>query len=116
MKTIKALVSEFFPDLDIEEAREFAGQVNARNTVTACHFCNATTSRMRAPQSMREIIESAAGDRGTALKNVGDVCQQILRNKKESVKWKLESVREAFDREVKPDLKDRRSITSGSIT
>ena len=116
MKDIKALVSEFFPDLDVEEAREFAGQVDDRNTVTACHFCNATTSRMQSPQSMREIIESAGGDRDTTLKNVGDACKQVLRHKKESVKWKLKSVRQAFDRDVKPDLESRRSIISGCTT
>ena len=116
IKDIKALVGEFFPDLGVEEVKELANQIDVRNTVTACHFCNATTSRMQSLQSMREIIESAAGGRDTTLKNVGDACKQILRHKKDSVKWKLKSVRHAFDRKVKPGLETRRSIISEGST
>ena len=116
IKDIKALVGKFFPDLDIEEAREFANQINDLNTVTACHFCNATTSRMRSAHSMREIIQSGAGDLETTVINVRAACEQVLRHKQKSVKWKLASVRQAFDREVKPNLEATRLMISEGAT
>lgn len=36
-----------FPDLAREQVKDRAGDIDAANTVTACSFCNSTTSRFR---------------------------------------------------------------------
>jgi hypothetical protein len=115
-KNIRALIGELFPGLDSAHSEALTYQVDEINTVTACHNCNHMTSQMKAPESMREIIESGAGDVVHTLENVREACGQILWHKRESVDWKLASVRQAFDRDVLPGLEATRlKISEGTV-
>jgi len=106
---ILASLAGRFPELSAAERAELAAQIDAANTVTACSFCNATTSRAQAPTSITALIETAPD--GTPE----EICRQvtaglhgILAAKRKEVEWKLASVRKAFDSRVAPSLADAR--------
>ncbi len=61
LKDIKHLVSEFFPELDATAQVKLARAIDAKNTVTACSFCNSSTSR-NVSISMRELVAAAVSD------------------------------------------------------
>ena len=45
---IERALTARFPDLDASRVAELAHRIDQANTVTACSFCNSTTSRTRA--------------------------------------------------------------------
>jgi hypothetical protein len=100
---IQEAVADRFPEMSVQERSEFAGRIDAANTVTACSFCNATTSRTRHHQSMQELI-AAPGSPEEVFNAVTVVLAEILVSKRATVAWKLESVRVAFDADVAPNL------------
>ena len=59
LRQISANLAHRFPGLSPAERAELAARIDAANTVTACSFCNATTSRAQAPASMTSLIETA---------------------------------------------------------
>jgi len=73
----------------------FAKELDAINTVTACQFCNSTTSRDASDESMGAIIKDATS-KEEMIKNLSKICSKVLTKKKETVIWKLESVQQAF--------------------
>jgi len=98
-----------FPGLSAAERAELAAQIDAANTVTACSFCNATTSRAQAPTSMTALIETAPdGTPEEIRRHVTAGLDGILAAKRKEVAWKLASVRKAFDSRVAPGLADAR--------
>lgn len=98
-----------FPGLSAVEVAELAGLIDAANTVTACSFCNATTSRAQAPVSMTSIIEAAPdGPPEQVFSHVTAGLGAILAGKRRDVAWKLASVRKVFDSQVAPRLADAR--------
>lgn len=50
------------PDLPQARLEELARAIDAANTITACSFCNSTTSRGRVPVGMKEAIEAGPDD------------------------------------------------------
>src|SRR5579884_1984776 len=54
LKAIREAVRSRFPDLTPGELVSLVEGIDEANTVTACSFCNATTSRDRAEQTMEE--------------------------------------------------------------
>ena len=98
LRDIRGLVKERFPELD-EEAREaLALQIDMLNTVTCCSFCNSTTSRDASPISMVDLV-FAPGTCEEVVSAVRDEAARVLARKRGDVAWKLNSVREAFERE-----------------
>jgi hypothetical protein len=59
VKQISASLAGRFPRLGAAEVALLAAEIDAANTVTACSFCNSTTSRDRAAVSMTKLIETA---------------------------------------------------------
>ncbi|HEU5386303.1 MAG TPA: hypothetical protein VFV73_10415 [Streptosporangiaceae bacterium] len=98
-----------FPDLSPDEIAELAARIDAANTVTACSFCNATTSRAQAPTSMTSLIETAPDGTPEQIHcHVTAGLNDILTAKRQDVTWKLLSVRKAFESRVAPALADAR--------
>jgi len=108
LSAVRTAVQDRFPDLSPIELALLVEQIDKANTVTACSFCNATTSRDRAEQSMAEVL-AVPGTPEVVLAHVGAVTVEILERKRRVVSWKLESVRAAFESMVVPGLEAART-------
>jgi hypothetical protein len=97
LKDIRIVVAECFPDISGIDRETLSKAIDAANTVTACGFCNSTTSRDSNQTSMSDLIRESAGQPGDVLARITAALQPILERKRADVKWKLESVRKAFD-------------------
>jgi hypothetical protein len=108
---ILASLAGRFPGLSAAERAEIAAQIDAANTVTACSFCNATTSRAQAPTSMTSLIETAPDGTPEEIRcHVTAGLDSILTAKRKDVTWKVASVRKAFESRVAPRLADARAL------
>jgi hypothetical protein len=99
LKQIKGSLSNKYPNYTVDEIVTLSKKLDALNTVTACQFCNSTTSRDVCDLSMEDLIHNGANEIET-LKAVESACFQILETKKKKVAWKLASVKEAFEKHV----------------
>ncbi|HEY6788224.1 MAG TPA: hypothetical protein VI365_13040 [Trebonia sp.] len=108
---IKDSLRARFPAVSSTEIIQLAASIDTANTVTACSFCNSTTSRDQAPVSMTELIQTAPdGPLDAVLKLVTAALESILVGKKRDVLWKLASVRRAFDTHAAPALEEARLV------
>lgn len=64
LRSIRSALSQRLPQVAPGELAELSRRIDEANTVTACSFCNSTTSRDLAPKSMQDLIAEAAA--GTA--------------------------------------------------
>jgi hypothetical protein len=110
---ILAALTDKWPMRDADELRELVTRLDALNTVTACSFCNSTTSRTQAPMGLREVIASAPEDIEGLVRAVEEAVGAALARKREDVAWKIASVRRAFDSQVAPLLQQARARRSG---
>ncbi len=97
IKEVREEVRRKFPSYSGVEVESLAREIDALNTVTACQFCNSTTSRFKSRVSMYELILSSEPTRESIIQNATTVCNEALKEKQSAVKWKIESVKEAFD-------------------
>lgn len=105
LKDIRKIVNEVFPELEVSEQSNLAGAIDAVNTVTACSFCNSSTSRDKSSISMKELVASAAGKSRNPIEiveMVSKATQEILKRKRADVDWKLKSIRSQYDKEFLP--------------
>jgi hypothetical protein len=110
-KQIKGSLIRRFPQLSMDEVVQLTKKMNAANTVTACSFCNSTTSRDQAPVSMTELIDTAPdGSCQQVLEHVTTALNDVLAGKRRDVRWKLDSVRKAFDVTVVAALEEARLL------
>lgn len=100
LKQICAAVSQRFPELSPVERESFSHRLDALNTVTACSFCNSTTSRDINIKTMTELLNETEGNLADIEAHISSHLQVILARKRKDVQWKLLSVREAFQNEV----------------
>lgn len=105
---IKAAVDIRFAHMAADERRDLATRIHEANIVTACQFCNSTTSRDRAPLTMEEAIAALPDDPEEALVALSERLQEILDAKRKKVEWKLRSVYRGFRERIEPGLLDRR--------
>jgi predicted phage-related endonuclease len=101
---IRQAISKRFPTLSNEQREELALRIDKANTVTACHFCNSTTSRYQNIVNLTQLISEAEGDADEVVNEVESKLKEILRYKQDDVRKKLESIREAFSSMIKPEL------------
>jgi hypothetical protein len=101
---IRQTISKRFPTLSNEQREELALRIDKANTVTACHFCNSTTSRYQNIVNMTQLISEAEGEADEVVNEVESKLKEILRYKQDDVRKKLESIREAFSSMIKPEL------------
>lgn len=100
LKSIKLAVSHRVPELASAESAELSARLDAMNTISACQFCNATTSRTRTDVSMSELITGAV-DVEAVEAAVRTACEAILDSKRADVRWKLASVRAAWSESIR---------------
>jgi len=105
---IKVAVDVRFGHLSAEQRTELAGHIHDANVVTACHFCNSTTSRNTAMFTMTEAIAALPDDPEEALAVLREKLQAVLVAKRKQCNWKLRSVYRAFKDEIRPELVKRR--------
>jgi hypothetical protein len=109
LRQITASLTSRFPGMTATGRADLAARIDAANTVTACSFCNATTSRGQAPISMASLIKQCPdGPPGQVYERITAGLAGILAAKRTDVAWKLASVRKAFDSDVAPRLAQAR--------
>lgn len=97
LKEIRLVVAERFPDLGRVERESLSKEIDAVNTITACSFCNSTTSRDSNSTSMSDLIRTSTGSPSEVVSQIASALQPILERKRSDVRWKLESVRKAYE-------------------
>ena len=83
LKDIRKTVEDIFPELGCNEQINLSSAIDAVNTVTACSFCNSTTSRDSSEISMKELVASAASKNrspSAVVEMVSKTTQEILNN------------------------------------
>jgi hypothetical protein len=115
-RAIRAAVAARYPNLATNDTEALAAVCDVANTVTACQFCNATTSRSRSPVTMTELIGAAPDDPTGLVESLSPALQQVLQRKRREVAWKLSSVRNAFENMVQPGLVARRAAISAEAS
>lgn len=97
IRELRAAVAARFPEINLEDRAKLVAEIDVANTVTACSFCNSTTSRDRHKSDMATLL-AVTGGPVEVLVAVRHELTQILERKRLDVRWKLASVRDAFDR------------------
>jgi len=108
-KELRVAVGVRFKELSPEEREQIVHLIDEANTVTACSFCNSSTSRDLHTKSMQEILQ-AEGSTGEVIGVVLSELAAVLEQKRAKVQWKLVSVREMFDRVIVPEWKREERI------
>jgi len=101
---IRVAVAQRFPELSPEEHELLVQRIDVANTITACSFCNSTTSRESHPKGMTQLIEETQGKPTEVVDTIVLELARILERKQADVLWKLQAVREAFEKIIEPEL------------
>ncbi len=113
LKQIEHTLRERFPEFAPDQVTELARSIDRANTVTAWSFCNSTTSRTRARIGMSEAIKNAPdGKPDQIFLAVISGFRRVIEDKLRDVRWKLPSVRRAFDEVVDPHLRSARAAAA----
>ncbi len=104
LNRIRDALAEHLPELPASDREALARRIDEANTVTACSFCNSTTSRNQAPVAMTAAIMAAPADPDAVFAAVTERLALALEVKRRDVGWKLAAVRKAFDDLVAPGL------------
>jgi hypothetical protein len=107
-RDIRAAVHKRFRELLDVKQEAITKTIDEMNTISACHFCNATTSRMQNQRGLDKVIAETPGDPEAFLESIQKVLKEVLERKRDTVQWKLGPVREAFNRAVLPELLEAR--------
>jgi len=97
-----------FSGVPRRELEEHAEQLERENMVTACAFCNSTTSRDKHSTTMEDLIADAGTTWEEVLSALQAEAKKILNRKRADVAWKLASIREHFEHELLPKLRRSR--------
>jgi hypothetical protein len=100
LKQIRESVEVGFPSLSREARMALAEEIDTLNTVTACSFCNSTTSRDVTHVSMSQMIVAAQGNSIDLLLGLKMELDEILGRKRKDVQWKLLSEKRAYEEHV----------------
>ncbi len=104
-----AVDTKFAGVMSAEDQSKLAHDIHEANIVTACQFCNSTTSRHRSPVTMEELIATGPVDPKGLYESVVQRLQAILDRKRSIVEWKLRATRDSFDEQIRPELERRRA-------
>jgi len=97
---IRASIDERFPTLPEADRETFAERLNEANTISACRFCNSTTSRDRYRKTMHDFIFEAKGDPEAVINQVISNLGEVLQAKQQAAKCKIDAIRIAFNEKV----------------
>lgn len=106
LKQIRSAVDARFPELTPAAREGFSQRIDTLNTVTACSFCNSTTSRDANKKTMAELLNEAQGTFEEMEAYIATELERVLERKRMDVQWKLSFVKEAFLREVHAKIID----------
>jgi hypothetical protein len=116
LREIKKTLAERFPTMSQIDLEVLSGRTDETDTISACSFCNSTTSRDHAAISMTEAIAGAPGGPAEDIyEHVTKDLAQILESKRADVAWKPSTVRAQFDKAVAPRLAASRSATGEDV-
>jgi hypothetical protein len=104
----RSAVAACFGRLNPSARRALSDRAARTNLVTACQFCNSTTSRDIAPFTMDDPIADLPDDPDEAVARLAQELQPILESKRRIAQWKLRSVHRAFCDDIGPSLLRRR--------
>ncbi len=107
LNQVRTILAGRFPQLPSGRIEDLARRIDEANTVTACSFCNSTTSRDHNPEDMASLL-LLANEPDEAVGRAIDKLNEVLLRKRSDVKWKIESVRGEFHRGVEPSLLEKR--------
>jgi hypothetical protein len=107
---IRIALTEKFPEAAKDEIDRIAHEINLANMISACSFCNSTTSRARSPKGMAKLIAESGATPEEVVRGVTQYLGEIWNKKRKTVLTKLESIREAFEEQVKPALIKARCV------
>ena len=107
---VRQAITQRFPELPAQEQEKIARCIDEMNTITACQFCNSTTSQSRHEKSMTRLIRETEGDVEQFLSGIMTELRFVLERKQADIQWKLQAVRKAFDEHVRPSLIRKRSV------
>lgn len=113
LREIRLAVAVHFPQLALAEQDRLSRDIDAVNTVTACSFCNSTTSQHASASSMSELIASSGGPENVVA-HIRAAIEPIIEHKRREVQWKLESVRREYDSRFLTQLPPRPPAVPGS--
>lgn len=111
LKAIQAAIAQRFPSLPAEEHERLAKRIDEANTVTACSFCNATTSQDKHSEGMTQLINETEGTPDEVADAILLELDKVLERKRANVHLKLQAIREAFEKFIEPGLARRQSPT-----
>lgn len=97
LKDIRHAVLKHFPTLSSSERESLSQSIDAANTVTACSFCNSTTSQHSCHISMSDLIQASSGSPQMVVAQIAAAIRPVLEQKRADVRWKLESVRREYE-------------------
>lgn len=101
LKQIRTAVEPRFPELTPAAREALSQRIDALNTITACSFCNATTSRDVSGKTMAELLHEVQGSADDVMAYLANELRLVLERKRKDVQWKLVSVKSAFQAEVR---------------
>jgi hypothetical protein len=115
-KNIIVSVEKHLSHLSGEASEVLIDYINRKNTVSACLFCNSTTSKMQSEKTMDELIQGG----GSTVKEVKTVVrthlQGFLEEKKKKVQWKLKSIHDAYEERIVDGLSSVWDRTGVDVT
>lgn len=105
VKDVRMATARRFPELSPAERERLVKRIDEANTVTACGFCNSMTSQHdKYGKRMSELLDGAEGSPDEVVNVVLLEISKMFEEKRADVGRKIEAVRNAFDKLVKPDL------------
>lgn len=116
LKEIRRAVAARFPDLTEIQRQELSYALDALNTVTACSFCNSTTSRDVSDVRMDALIAETPGSAEDIKAAVAAATGAILARKRADIAWKLNAIREQFELAVRPAFQKQRQSVDGDVS
>lgn len=106
LKQIRSAIDTRFPELSPAVREAFSQRVDTLNTVTACSFCNSTTSRDANKKTMTDLLNETQGTFEEIEKYIATELGRVLERKRMDVQWKLSFVKKAYLREVQAKIID----------
>ncbi len=110
LKDIRAAIAQQFPTLPPEECERLARRIDKANTVTACSFCNSTTSRTKHSKGMTQLIKEIGGTPDEVVDAILLELGEVLKSKQADARMKVQAVREAFAKFMEPELVRQRGL------
>jgi hypothetical protein len=109
LNQIRLTIKGRLPNIPVYEQEQIAKRIDSLNTITACQFCNSTTSQSIHDKSMTKLISESEGDAEDVILEVKIELEKVLARKRADIERKIQSIRIGFDEQIRPSLLQTRS-------